>query len=88
MYTCFLNDAGLTMHGCALECSQIVYNCPYSLNTTTAFYFVTECSDVTVFFLRECACHNTFVLHGHDQGWTQCPTLDVMLYQVVRVSEQ
>jgi len=23
-----------------------------------------------------------------DQGWTQCPTLDVVLYQVLRVSEQ
>jgi len=33
---------------CALWCSQIVYIRPYSLNTTTAFYFVTECSDVTV----------------------------------------
>jgi len=35
---------------------------PYSLNTTTAFYFATECSDVSV-CLRACACHNTFVLH-------------------------
>jgi len=32
------------------------------LNTATAFYFVTECSDVAVFFrLRVCECHNTFV---------------------------
>jgi len=22
------------------------------------------------------------------QGWTRCPTLDVVLYQVLRVSEQ
>jgi len=34
--------------GCALWCSQIVH-IPYSLNTTTAMYFATECSDVTVF---------------------------------------
>jgi len=34
------------------------------LNTTTAFYFVTECSDVAVFFrLRVFACHNTSVLY-------------------------
>ena len=46
----FLNDAdSLTTCGCALSCSQIVYIRPYSLNTTSAFYFATECSDVTVF---------------------------------------
>jgi len=27
-------------------------------------------------------------LPGLDQGWTQCPTLDVVLYQVLRISEQ
>jgi len=27
-------------------------------------------------------------LPGLDQGWTQCPTLDVVLYKVLRVSEQ
>jgi len=27
-------------------------------------------------------------LPGLDQGWTQCSTLDVVLYQVLRVSEQ
>jgi len=37
--------------------------------------------------LRACTCHNTSVLYL-DQGWTQCPTLDVVLYQVLRVSEQ
>jgi len=36
---------------------------PYSLNTTTTFYFVTECSDVTVVVLRACACQNTSVLY-------------------------
>jgi len=28
------------------------------------------------------------ILPGLNQGWTQCPTMDVMLYQVLRVSEQ
>jgi len=39
-----------TMYGCALWCGQIVYTGirPYSLNTTTAFYFVTERPDVTM----------------------------------------
>jgi len=27
-------------------------------------------------------------LPGLDQGWTQCPTLDVVLYQVLQVSEK
>jgi len=27
-------------------------------------------------------------LPGIDQVWTQCPTRDVVLYQVLRVSEQ
>jgi len=59
--TSFLNDAeSLTMFGYAFSCSQIVYTCPYSLNTTTAFYFATECSDVTA-YLRACAYHNTFL---------------------------
>ena len=54
----------LTMYGCTLWCSQIVYIHPCSLNTTTTFYFATECSDVTVFIrLRVCACHNTSVLY-------------------------
>ena len=42
---------------------QIVY-IRHCLNTATAFYFVTECSDVAVFFrLRICECHNTSVLY-------------------------
>ena len=51
MCTSFLNDAkSPTMYGRALCSSQIVYasTSPYYLNTTTAFYFVTECPDVTV----------------------------------------
>jgi len=65
MCTTFLNYAGiLTTCGFVLWCSQIVYIRPYCLNTATAFYFVTECSDVAVFFrLRVCACHNTSVLY-------------------------
>ena len=68
-------------------CNQIVYIRPYYLNTTTAFYFATECSDIAVF---EGLCMPQYfrTLPGLDQGWTQCPTLDVVLYQVLRVSEQ
>ena len=48
--TCCSKDAeGLTTYGCLLRRSQIVYIRPYSLNTTTAFYFVTEYSDIIVF---------------------------------------
>jgi len=63
--TTLLNDAEiLTTCGCVFWCGQIVYIRPYSLNTTTAFCFVTECSDVAVFFrLGVCACHNTSVLY-------------------------
>ena len=49
MPICFLNDAkSLKTIGCVLWCSQIVHIRPYSLNTTTAFYIVTECVEVTV----------------------------------------
>ena len=41
----FFNDTGLATYGCALWCSQIVYICSDSLNTATAFYCATECSD-------------------------------------------
>jgi len=41
--TSLLNGAeSLTTYSCALWCRQIAYICPYSLNTTTAFYFATE----------------------------------------------
>ena len=55
--TCFLSEAkSPTMYGCALSCSQIVYEGIrlYSLNTTTvyALYFVTECPDITVLVCR------------------------------------
>jgi len=40
---CFSKDAeSLTMCGCVLSCSPIVYIRAYSLKTTAAFYFVTE----------------------------------------------
>jgi len=92
MYTTFLNDVEiLTTCGCVFWCSQVVHICPDSLNTTTAFYFVTEYLDVAVFFrLMVCAlCMPQYfrTLPGLDQGWTQCPTLDVVLYQVLRISE-
>jgi len=63
IYTTFLNDSEiLTTCDCMLWCSQIVYIRPSSLNTTTTFYFVTECSEVAVFYrFRVCACHNTSV---------------------------
>ena len=63
MRTGFLNNAeNLTTYGCALRCSQIVHFRPYSFNTTTAFYFATECSDVTVFVrLRAYACHHVLL---------------------------
>jgi len=48
--TSFLNDAeSLTTYGCVLWYSQIIYIRPYSLNIITAFFFATECSDVTAF---------------------------------------
>ena len=48
--------------------SQIVYILPYSLNTTTAFYFVTECSDIAVFVsLRVCMSQCICTLPGLDQ---------------------
>jgi len=59
MCTCFLKDAeSLTTYGCVLWCSLFIYNLSYSLNTTIAFYFVTECSDVKV-FVRLRGCHAT-----------------------------
>jgi len=53
---------------------QIAY-IPYSLNTTTAFYFATECSDVTVFVWGHV--HVTILSYSTrlDQDWIQCPTL-------------
>jgi len=53
--TCFSKDAeNLLKWGWVLWCSQIVCIRPYSLNTTTAFCFVTECSDIAVLRLRLC----------------------------------
>jgi len=44
------------------------YILPYSLNTTTAFYFVTECSDIAVFVrLRVCVSQGIRTLPGLDQ---------------------
>jgi len=64
IYTTFLNDAEIVTCVFVLWCSQVVYIRPYCLNTTTAFYIVTECLDVAVLFrLRVCAGHNTSVLY-------------------------
>ena len=69
---------------------KFVYIRPYSLNTTTAFYFATECSDVTVFIWGRV--HTTVLSYVTwpltRVGLTSCPTLDVVLYQVLRVNEQ
>ena len=55
----------LITYGCLLRRSQIVYIRPYSLNTTTAFYFVTEYSDITVFVrLRVCMSQRIRTLTG------------------------
>jgi len=87
--TCFLKDAERpTIYGCPLWCSQIV--CPYSLNTTTAFYFVIERSDVIqCWFVRG-------RLHAATHSWFTWPwpgldsasySAEVVLYQVLRLSE-
>jgi len=55
---CSKGAESLTTYGWVLWCSPIVYNRPYSLNTATAFYFVTDCSDIVVF-----ARSNAFVLY-------------------------
>ena len=44
IYACFqIYAESLTMHGCMLWCTQVVYIAPYSLKTTITSYFVTEC---------------------------------------------
>jgi len=59
MCTCFLKDVeSLITYGCAHSCSQIVYIGPHSLNTTIAFYFPTQCSNIAV-NVRLRACHAT-----------------------------
>jgi len=53
----------------------------YSLNTATAFYFVTECSDIAVFFrLRVCMSQCIRTLPGLDQELASHSA--VVLYQV------
>jgi len=60
----------------------------YSLNTTTAFYFVTECSDVTV-FARGCV-HATYFrdLTSLKPGLHSASYTAPVLFQVLRVNEQ
>ena len=98
MCTYFSKDAeSLTTYGCALWCSQIVYIRTSSFNNTTAFYFVTEGPGVPVLVWGRvhCAGQNAFVLHlalARVELFLNmrfsCPTLDVVLYQLLRVSEQ
>ena len=73
MCTCFLKS-------CALWCSQIVYTDirPYSLNTTTAFYFVTECPEVSV-SLRTCQSRR----HGWVFGGLSPPNWSMKHYKSV-----
>ena len=74
--TCFLKDAeSLATYGWALYCSKIVYIRLYSLNPTIAFYFLTECSDVTV-FVRLRAFHAT----AHSHFTWPWPMLDSASY--------
>jgi len=85
--TSFLNDTeSLTMHGCALWRSQIAYVCSYSLNTTTVFYFVTEWPDVTVLGRLHATTH--FYFTWPWPGLDSVSYSAVVLYQVLRVSEQ
>jgi len=73
------NEVSLTTYGCAHLCSQIVYICSYCLNTTTSqCLFKGMCNN--------CTC--IYTLRGLDQGWNQCPTRNVVLYQVLQVSKQ
>jgi len=89
IYTSFLNDAEiLTTYFCVLWCSQIIYIRPYTLNTTTSFDLVTECWDVSVFAWGRVQAKMLPYFTGLDQVWTQCLTLDVVLYQLLRASEQ
>ena len=64
MCTCFSKDAdSLTMHGCMLSCSQIVYICPYSLNTIITFYSVTECPMLQFCSFEGMSSHNPCALY-------------------------
>jgi len=66
---------------------------PYSLNTTTAFYFATESSYVTMLVWGRAQATTHRYLTELAQSWTLIlympfSTLNVVLYQVLRVSEQ
>jgi len=53
---------------CLLWCNQILYILPYSLNTATTFYFVTEYSEIAGFVrLRVCVSWCIRTLPGLDQ---------------------
>jgi len=65
----------LTTYDCVLWCSLIVHVRPYPLNTTIAFYFVIECSNIAV-FVRLRACRATTHLY-FTWPW---PVLDLASY--------
>jgi len=75
--TTFLNDAEiLTTCGFVFWCSQIFYIRPYCLNIATAFYIMTECSDVAVFF-SVWGCVHATILPYFTWPW---PGLDSVFY--------
>ena len=59
--------------------------------TSLGFICLVDCPAAFMLNQTPCACQHTFVLYlalDQGQGWTQCPTLDVVLYQVLPVSEK
>jgi len=56
---------------------------------TPQTHFTMRLSTQNLQCLFECVCMPQYfrTLPDLDQGWTQCSTLDVVLYQVLRVSE-
>jgi len=72
--TCFSKDAESVTYGCVLWCSQIVCIRPYSLNTTTAFYFVTDCSNIAMFVWWRVMPQRICILPGLDQFRNWRPT--------------
>ena len=60
--------------------SQIVYILPYSLNTTTAFYLVTECPDLTMLFWGRVQDKRIRTSLGLSRGWTLTCDFRVLLW--------
>jgi len=51
-------------------------------------HFTLRLSAWTLVFEGVCMPQYFHTLPGLDQGWIQCPTLNVVSYQVLRVSKQ